>query len=160
MQNVSEYIPLLIVLQVLSCAFMTGLIWTIQVLHYPAFAYVDEGRFKKFHGFHSRNITFIVLPVMAIELLTAGALAFGALGTTLVWVNFIGVLLIWLSTFVVTVPLHNSLAAESDAKIIQRLVGTNWIRTLLWSARLILLGFFIFQLLEAKIVLCSSGSAT
>lgn len=138
---------LLIVIQTLSCAFLTGLIWTIQILHYPAFSYIDGGKFKQFHGFHSRNITFIVLPVMAIELLTAGYLAYG-LGTTWTWVNLGGVLLLWISTFVVSVPLHNSLAAASDPKIIQRLVITNWIRTVLWSSRLILLGSFMFVLLD------------
>ena len=45
------------------------------------------------------------------------------------------VLIIWASTFFVQVPLHEKLAAAFDAKVQQRLVLTNWIRTIAWTLR-------------------------
>ncbi|OZC02533.1 hypothetical protein BSZ36_05815, partial [Rubricoccus marinus] len=43
--------------------------------------------------------------------------------------------LIWASTAFIQVPLHNALGGAFDAEAHSRLVGTNWIRTVLWSLR-------------------------
>jgi len=40
-----------------------------------------------------------------------------------------------LSTLVVQVPLHRQLAQRHDSRLAQRLVTTNWIRTMAWTAR-------------------------
>jgi hypothetical protein len=45
------------------------------------------------------------------------------------------VIIIWLSTFALQVPIHNNLKAGKDDKRIQRLVATNWIRTAAWSLK-------------------------
>jgi hypothetical protein len=42
---------------------------------------------------------------------------------------------IWLSTALLQVPLHNLLARGLDREAVARLVQTNWIRTAAWSAR-------------------------
>jgi len=55
--------------------FMTGLIWFVQVVHYPLLAEVGEREFARFHELHSRRVTWIVPPVMAVELVTALVLA-------------------------------------------------------------------------------------
>jgi len=43
------------------------------------------------------------------------------------------VIVVWLSTFLLQVPIHNRLKAGKEDKRIQRLVATNWIRTAAWS---------------------------
>jgi hypothetical protein len=140
----------LITLQLISCAFMTGLIWTIQLLHYPAFKFIAEDQFKNFHLFHSRNITFIVLPIMLLELVTAIILAIQFSYSKIFLINIITLLLIWACTFFLSVPLHNSLSGSMNINVIDRLVLTNWPRTFLWSMRLILLAYFIFQNLKVS----------
>lgn len=140
----------LIVLQTLCCALMTGLIWTIQVVHYPSFKYVSELQFKAFHAFHSRSITFIVLPVMALELVTAVALLYSYSDSWTTRLNFVAVVLLWASTFFISVPLHNRLTNDKDSKTIDRLVLTNWIRTFLWSGRLCLLVYLVFKIVEVN----------
>lgn len=123
---------LFVTLQIFACFFMTGLIWTIQLVHYPSFAFV--GDFAPFHRFHSQRITWIVLPVMTLELLTAAWLAYdGPPGPW--WINLVGVLLIWAATAFLSVPAHERLGRGFDARVSARLVATNWVRTLLWSAR-------------------------
>jgi hypothetical protein len=123
-----------------SCLFMTGLIWLVQIVHYPAFAYTDEARFSLFHGFHSRRITWIVFPVMTLELVTAAVLVFRH--RDLFWtLNGAGVALLWASTAFLSVPLHNRLAAGTSTQVIEKLVLTNWPRTLLWTIRAIALFF-------------------
>jgi riboflavin synthase len=45
------------------------------------------------------------------------------------------VLIVWLSTFVLQVPIHNRLKAGKEDREIQHLVATNWIRTAAWSLK-------------------------
>jgi hypothetical protein len=52
--------------------------------------------------------------------------------------NLALVLATWLSTVVLSVPLHNGLSEVRDSALIARLVATNWPRTILWSLRSIL----------------------
>lgn len=142
---------ILILVQFATCAFMTGLIWTIQVLHYPAFAFVAKDSFLKFHAFHTRNISFIVMPMMILELLSAILLALRSPHPPLLVVNALALFVIWLVTFFVSVPLHNSLAKGMGHQAIEKLVITNWARTLIWSLRFILLFYFILQNLKLDV---------
>ena len=116
-----------------------GLIWIVQLVHYPGFAYVAPGQWAAFHAHHTGSITVVVLPLMTAELALGGLLwkwsnwhpPFG-----LLWALTIGT---WASTFWLSVPLHGALAGGYDAALIEELVRTNWPRTLLWSARAVLL---------------------
>lgn len=133
---------ILFILQIVSCAFMSGLIWIIQILHYPAFSYLREDQFGEFHSLHTKKITLIVLPVMLLELVTALLLVVQNFSSYLLGINFFFLLLIWLSTFLVSVPLHNSLTKSMNLQLINRLIQTNWIRTFFWSMRLGILVYF------------------
>lgn len=59
-----------------------------------------------------------------------------AAGAT-VWLHLAGtlVLAIWVSTFVVQVPLHGRLVRGFEISVHRRLVRTNWLRTAVWSVR-------------------------
>jgi len=143
-------------LQVISCAMLTGLIWVVQVVHYRAFRYVSEDKFQSFHRFHTKNMTYVVLPLMLIELSTGTALVVLMPDSSFHWLNLIGLLLIWVSTFFISVPLHNLLATERNLRVIERLILTNWVRTVLWSVRLGLLFYTILP--EDRIVRMTGDS--
>ena len=49
------------------------------------------------------------------------------------------VAIVWLSTFVLQVPIHNRLKSGKDERLIRRLVATNWVRTIAWSLKALLL---------------------
>ena len=125
--------------------FLTGLIWVIQLVHYPSFHYIafDRDQFSKFHTFHSRQISLIVVPMMALELFTAICLFY--LEPSTLWVlNLLSILMIWKTTFLVSVPLHNKLSQPSLSdddlkKHISKLVASNWARTTIWTARSLIL---------------------
>ncbi|HAQ67789.1 MAG TPA: hypothetical protein DCR70_08695 [Phycisphaerales bacterium] len=114
---------------------LVGLIWTIQIIHYPLFGQVGREQFISYHQRHTRLITLVVGPLMLAELGTAVLLVLT--GTRDPW--FIASLpllaSIWISTWMVQIPLHNTLANGFDAKAHHRLVTTNWWRTAAWSAR-------------------------
>lgn len=54
-------------------------------------------------------------------------------------------LLLWASTFLLQVPLHQQLEKGFHQKTWKRLVLTNWIRTAIWSARSLLMAWILWQ---------------
>ncbi len=114
---------------------LVGLIWTVQLVHYPLFSNVGADNFRNYHARHTRQITWIVGPCMLIELVTA-ALLF-ARGGSEPWllVSFVPLAFNWLATWRVQVPLHRRLAAGFDPAVHRRLVAGNWWRTAAWSIR-------------------------
>lgn len=128
--------------QVACSLLMTGLIWLVQLVHYPSFHFVHPQRFHEFHHQHSTRITFIVAPLMGLELMTAMSLVYEKAGSYAWWLNLIGVVLIWACTAFLSVPLHNQLASGYDYDKVNALVVTNWPRTLIWTVRSIWLWAF------------------
>lgn len=124
---------------------MTGVIWVIQLVHYPTFAYVDEGRFTQFHLFHSNRISWIVAPVMLIELLTAYFLVYLDSSNLYNIFNLGSISLIFALTAFSSVPQHNRLARGYDGAVIHRLIVSNWPRTALWTLRLVVLGYLLLK---------------
>jgi uncharacterized membrane protein len=118
--------------------FMTGLIWFVQVVHYPLMARVDTEAFAAYEQQHQRRTGWVVGPAMLIEMLTGIWLLLDpppAFGFRAAVALFVMLLLIWASTAFVQVPLHRRLEAGPDPAAVSRLVQTNWLRTMLWSAR-------------------------
>jgi len=109
-----------------------GLIWTIQLVHYPMFALIESVHWPRFHRYHSRNITFIVFPLMLIELLTALQLFLD--NPSPIHSIYLGAALCsWLLTIVIFIPLHNRVANRPEPNLLARLKHLNWLRTVLWS---------------------------
>lgn len=119
--------------------FMVGLIWFVQVVHYPLMGAVPPHAFSAYSNAHQRRTTWVVGPPMLLEGGTALLLGWtprGAFeGKTLGWVGLALLTLIWVSTFAVQVPLHARLASGFDRAVWRRLVGTNWLRTIAWTVR-------------------------
>lgn len=121
---------------------MTGVIWMVQLVHYPLFARVGAEGFRGYETEHKSRITWIVGPLMLLELATAIALVAGV-GPEAVppWMRWAGLSLVgvvWGSTAFLQVPLHTTLSEGYDGAAHRRLVATNWIRTAAWSLRAVL----------------------
>ena len=122
----------------LSTSLMVGIIWVIQLLHYPAFHFIKERDYVEFQHFHMQRISFIVVPVMIIELLSGFMLVYYFRSNLLILCLII-LLVIWLITFVFFTKLHQSLLDGYNKTVVDKLVKINWSRTILWSLRLIIL---------------------
>lgn len=134
----------LLLLNFATTFYLLGLILTIQFVHYPGFIYVDRKLFPKFHLFHVRRISLIVMIPMVVELL--GSIALAALSPNIFhFILVILVLLIWISTAFLSVPKHNKLAKEKNSLIISQIVLTNWPRTILWTSRAAILTYLIIK---------------
>lgn len=120
---------------------MVGLIWFVQVVHYPLFDGVGDEGFAGYEDRHARRTTWVVLPPMVIELVTAAWLVAqrsvllpGVRGW-MAWAGLGLVFFVWAVTFAVSVPQHQRLAHGFDASAHRILTDTNWLRTAAWSLR-------------------------
>jgi hypothetical protein len=125
-----------------STLLMVGIIWFVQVVHYPLMGCVGTDHFRRYSQLHQSLTTVVVTGPMLLEAVSAICLfiwfpAFRSSWVFLVATGLIG--LIWASTVWWQVPLHQALASGYDDEQIRRLVQTNWLCTLAWSARGILI---------------------
>lgn len=129
---------------------LVGLIWTVQLVHYPGFRFISEERFVEFEQFHQRQISYVVMPLMLVELITAAALIFWrpeSISLSVAVAGLVLIAIIWLSTFAFQVPLHARLAEGFDQDAVERLVRTNWIRTVAWTLRGVLMAYVLARVL-------------
>ncbi len=124
---------------------MTGVIWVIQIVHYPSFHFIEKELYTAFQKFHMNKISIIVMPIMLAELIT-GIILFldKSSKSPFLTISFIVLVLIWLMTGVFFTKAHNELIAGYQELVVNQLVAMNWIRTLLWTLRLILLTCFVY----------------
>jgi len=130
---------------------MAGLIWTVQWVHYPLFASVGTDSFMRYQASHVSRITPLVGPLMLVELGTSVALLMirpSALPAPLVWGGVLCVLVAWVATAVFSIPAHHVLGAGFDAAAHERLVSTNWIRTLAWTAHAAIVTILVWKCLQ------------
>lgn len=119
-----------------SSLFLTGLIWMVQFVHYPFFRFAAGEHFTDAMNFHRFQISFIVVPAMLAELFSTAWLAFYAGQFAELHIAALAaVILIWLITFFVMVPVHSKLSNGFDSRKISVLVRTNWARTGLWTLK-------------------------
>jgi len=126
--------------------YMTGIIFLIQVIHYPLFAQVGVVNFPAYHAEHVRRTTSIIAIPMLVELFTLFALFYivPSYRTSSLFIsNAILLIITWGVTFFISVPQHNILSQGFDTNAWSTLVNTNWIRTFAWLLR----GLIIFKLL-------------
>ena len=130
--------PPVFIVHLASTLLMVGVIWIVQVVHYPLFASVGAGGWAAYEAAHQSRITLVVGPLMIAELVTAVWLVLDRPAALPAWAVLLGaalVGLIWASTAFVQVPLHAALGGPFDADAHARLVATNWIRTAGWTLR-------------------------
>ncbi|WAC08804.1 MAG: hypothetical protein OS130_06360 [Thermodesulfobacteriota bacterium] len=146
----NEFMQIVFLAQVGTTMAMVGIIWFAQIVHYPLFTKVDPSSFKEYQDFNLRRTVLIVIPLQMIEMGTALLLVWKTPAGLLplqVWANLILIGLIWCSTAFLQVPRHYRLTRGFDLKGINFLINTNWIRTIGWSIRCVLVLWMIKSLM-------------
>ena len=110
---------------------MMGVIITTQIVSYPLFLCITKSNFKKYHSTYVNKISFIVMPIMLSELVLSIILLFIIQNFSSV-IILSSMLLIFLSTLFLQVPMHQKLEYGYNNQSINYLINTNWIRTFLW----------------------------
>ena len=126
------------VAQVVGSVGMFGVIWMVQVVHYPLMRFVSGEQFARFETAHRVRISWVVGPLMAVEGVCVLAFLFAPPAGLPWWLPWAGAgaeaIAIGTTAFV-SAPLHEKLNAHFDPATLNRLVATNWIRTIAWTCR-------------------------
>ncbi|MEC8677467.1 MAG: hypothetical protein VXX85_01280 [Candidatus Margulisiibacteriota bacterium] len=120
---------------------MTAVIFIIQFIHYPQFLVVESSAWVKTAIHHQKVMGILVGPIMIVELFS-WLILFNYLYETHLnlWVGVALIMIcLWVSTFFIQVPYHKQLLNNKSEWVINKLIKTNWIRTALWSLKLLIL---------------------
>ncbi len=143
----------LLIVNFFATVYMVGLIWMVQVVHYPLFAEVGSEKFAGYQTRHQWLTTLVVGPPMLIEAFSAVLLVWylpNGVNYVPVIVGIVLVLVIWASTALVQVPCHGKLNHGFDKQTHRRLVRSNWIRTIAWTIRGVLVGWMLWCVMNAN----------
>ncbi|MEO6653956.1 MAG: hypothetical protein ABIP17_15015 [Ilumatobacteraceae bacterium] len=125
---------------------MVGLIWMVQVVHYPLLGQLSALSPGSAATDHQRRISWVVGPLMATEGITALALLVSrpaTIGAATAWVAAVLLGVALLSTVAIQVPQHARLSVGHDDATVEALITRNWIRTVAWTARGVVLAIAI-----------------
>ncbi|MFT5106374.1 MAG: hypothetical protein ACI9UA_001997 [Pseudoalteromonas tetraodonis] len=133
---------------ILHCAStwaLAGLIWTVQLVLYPQFDRVGREAFPSYHASHMLRITFVVAPLMLVEIGTvAWLVTFGGERNPWLLASLPLLALNWIATGLIQVPLHKKLEHDGyDGGVSKRLTLSNWLRTASWSLRALLVAMVL-----------------
>lgn len=123
---------------------LVGLIWVVQVLVYPQFLRVPGEAFKPYHAAHCFRIGIVVAPLMFAEAVTAAWIFWEGGGPAFrlsAWL----IPVVWLSTALLQAPIHTRLMQGFDQALVRRLILTNWLRTVAWTFRGILVSLTLMN---------------
>ena len=131
--------PLLVV-HLCAVAYLTGLVWVVQLVVYPGFRAVGPtAAWPDFHDAHGRAMGLAVGPAWAVQGATLGVLLLRPPGGV-PYVLVLAAAALGLVTVAVTlassVPLHGRLQPY-DPGLADRLIATNRLRTAAWTGGLL-----------------------
>ena len=129
---------MLLELSIIVTTFLVSLIIITQIVSYPLFLKVNHNNFSDYHNSYTLSISKIVLPLMIAELSLSLALFLTKNDFNTIIALSINIS-VWLSTFLIQVPIHNKISFQYSEVLIKKLIRSNWIRTFLWCAKLITL---------------------
>ena len=132
---------------------MVGVIWFVQVVHYPLLSVVPVESAASVAVEHQRRTGWVVMVPMTVEgvttLLLLGMVPEGV-AWFVPWLAGIPLAVALLATVLLSVPRHARMAAKPDETVGQELVSTNWIRTIAWSVRGIMTAGMLIATLVAR----------
>ena len=117
---------------------MVGVIWFVQVVHYPLLSIVPVESAASVAVEHQRRTGWVVMIPMTVEgvttLLLLGFVPDGV-AWFIPWLAGIPLAFALLATVLLSVPRHARMAAQPDESVGKELVSTNWVRTIAWTLR-------------------------
>ena len=114
------------------------LILLVQIVIYPCFHSISNELFSNWHYNYMKTISLVIGPLMIIQAIIL-SYQFISIRNIVSILSLISVFVVWITTVSISVPCHNALQANGyNAIIVDRLINTNWIRTISWLITLIL----------------------
>ena len=132
----------------IATAVMVGVIWFVQIVHYPLLAQFGSTQSVTVAQQHQQRTGYVVgLPMLVEGVTTLWLLVQrpDRVAVLLPWANAVLLAVALGSTVLLSVPLHAKMAQAHNDETGRRLVLTNWPRTIAWTARLALCGVMLAQ---------------
>ena len=134
----------MLIIHLIATSAMVGVIWIIQLVHYPSFHFIELNQYTTFQRFHMSRISYVVIPAMLTELFTLTLIIISMDQVDhIILASALLLIVIWLMTAVFFSGVHQKLTLGYDQAVVEKLVKINWGRTLLWTLRLILVSIYI-----------------
>lgn len=133
--------------------FLVGLIWMIQVVHYPSFSSIDRVGYQTFQHRHMAQMGRLIGLPWLIEGLFVIALFIWAPTSVIRALAAVGGLLegaVIAVTVFSSIPAHAALSEGFSEDSHRRLLRTNWLRTAAWTARGVIAAIVIWLTLTAS----------
>lgn len=110
-----------------------ALLWWVQLWAYPKIVTLDSISLSQWHPKYVRMMTLVAGSLMLLQVLTVCTDVFLRNG----WSTALSLLLVaccWWVTFRISLPCHRAIAREDHSpEIRQRLLRSNWLRTIGWT---------------------------
>ena len=135
-----------LLLNLLGTWTMVGVIWFVQIVHYPLLSVVPVESASSVAVEHQRRTAWVVMIPMAVEGFSTLALLKWIPEGVAWWVPWANAVLLAVAlgcTVFLSVPRHERMAMNPTPTIGHELVVTNWPRTIAWTARGIILGLML-----------------
>jgi hypothetical protein len=145
---------LVLLINLLSTWTMVGVIWFVQIVHYPLLSVVPVQSAASVDVEHQRRTGWVVGAPMALEGVTTLALLVlvpEGVAWFVPWLAGIPLAVALGATIFLSVPRHERMAREPDAQVGKELVSTNWVRTIAWTVRGLVVGGMALATLAARI---------
>ncbi len=125
-------------------AIMIGVISITQLITYPSFLEIERTKFVNFHKNYVRAISFIAVPAMLVEICTLVYMNI-YISNLILMKSLLVLIMLWLITFIIIVPIHNQLSKEFDQEKIISIIRYNWIRTVLWTSKIFIILYIFYE---------------
>jgi DMSO reductase anchor subunit len=114
------------------------LIWVVQLIVYPSFAFYNNTQLLKWHKTYTKAIALIVIPLMLGQLGIAIYQVFLAQNSYTL-VSIVLVVFLWGITLLKFAPMHQQISeGNTQIQLLKTLVQMNWIRTIIWTLLFVL----------------------
>ncbi len=136
-----------LILNLLATWMMVGVIWFVQIVHYPLLAVVPVESASSVAVQHQQRTAWVVMIPMTVEGFSTLALLKWVPDSVAWWLPWINALLLAVAlgcTVFLSVPRHERMASNPTPSLGRELVLTNWPRTIAWTARGIILAYMMF----------------
>ncbi len=137
-----------LVLNLCATWMMVGVIWFVQLVHYPLLAVVPVESASTVAVDHQRRTVWVVMIPMTVEGLSTLVLMKWVpegVSTWMPWANGVFLAVALGCTVLLSVPRHARMAENPTPTIGRELVLTNWPRTIAWTICGVLTAVMLFS---------------
>lgn len=134
----------------ISTLLIAGILWFVQLVHYPLFNEMPAKNMVNYGYYHMQKISGIINLLFIIDFITIVFLLLlvnSDLSATLMLINISIFLFIVILTRITFLPIYQQISKNPNSILITKLINLNWIRTLVWSLKVIFMLIIFFEIL-------------